>query len=80
MQFLNIAWRLRPVFKPCAASWDLAQVIKALCGPQYEHIENVDKKFVSFKTAVLLPLTGCFRAYWSQSWTVILKLFFCMCE
>lgn len=63
MRFLNIACRLRPVFKPYAASWDLAQMIEALCGPQYEHIEYVDKRFVSFKTAVLLTLTGCFNPF-----------------
>ncbi|KAL0187611.1 hypothetical protein M9458_014710, partial [Cirrhinus mrigala] len=56
--FLCSVLRLRPPVRPHVPTWDLAVVLKALCRPPFEPIEEISDRFLTIKTALLLALTS----------------------
>ena len=57
-QFMKGARRLRPVSRSLAAPWDLSLVPDALSRPPFEPLHQVELKFLSFKTALLVALAS----------------------
>ncbi|KAK7896412.1 hypothetical protein WMY93_021737 [Mugilogobius chulae] len=59
--FMKGARRLRPVSKSLVAPWDLTTVLNALSHPPFEPLHQVDLKWLSIKTALLLALASAKR-------------------
>ena len=55
-RFMKGARRVLRVSKSVVPTWDLALVLDALTGAPFEPLEQVDMKFLSLKTALLLAL------------------------
>ncbi|XP_043992826.1 uncharacterized protein LOC122842750 [Gambusia affinis] len=60
-QFMKGVRRRLPVSKPLAPSWDLPLVLEALMDAPFEPLGQVDLRFVTLKTALLLALTSAKR-------------------
>ncbi|KAL0169055.1 hypothetical protein M9458_037277, partial [Cirrhinus mrigala] len=61
IRFLRGVLRLRPPVQPHVPTWDLAVVLKALCRPPFEPIEEILVRFLTIKTALLLALISLKR-------------------
>lgn len=60
-QFMKGARRLRPTLRNLVAPWDLTTVLSALSQSPFEPLSQVELKFLSFKTALLLALASAKR-------------------
>lgn len=60
-RFMAGVRRLRAPHKQLVPSWDLLVVLRALTGPPFEPLSEVDMKLVSLKTAFLLALVSAKR-------------------
>ena len=56
-QYMKGVRHLRPIPNHLVPTWDLAVVLDSLSQPPFEPLEEVDMKFLSFKTAILVALT-----------------------
>ena len=56
--FMNGACRLRPIPKSLVLSWDLSIMLEAISQQTFETLENMEMKYLSFKTALLAALTS----------------------
>ena len=59
--FLKAVKRRSATARPLVPAWDLAVVLDALCGPQFEPIESLSLRMLSLKTLFLLAITTAKR-------------------
>ena len=60
-RFMKGARRLLPVSRSLFPKWDLVLVLDSLSRPPFEPLETVERKFLTFKTVLLVALTTAKR-------------------